>query len=97
MKREAILKVILSLSYSEHGRIPVGNEAIYREISGLSRFSRKKFMRIGEILKTISPIEIYVLGGVNYQFNTWRPMCRTRYCFINKANQVIAGFSVIRK
>jgi len=103
MKPEEVAIIIVTLSNKPSGGI-VGNQTIYKAVTGLQRYSKKRWEELKLILKEIGDKREYEVNGVKYLLQTYSPMFASRYNFY-RGNHLpesfiwghpCAGFSVFK-
>lgn len=80
MKLEEVVNTIVSLTGGRRGNI-VGNKAIYEAITGLQRYSKKRWEALKPIMQEIGDKREYEVDGVRYILQTYSPMFASRWNF----------------
>ena len=106
MEVEEVVNIIVSMTTGDtrnRGNI-VGNQDIYEAVTGLHRYSKKRWEALKPILQEIGDKREYEVDGVRYILQTYSPMFSGHFNFYRGKHlpesfiwgHPCAGFSVFK-
>ena len=96
--KEEVLKVILTLARKQRAPI-VGNRDIYEVVTGLKRYSRKRWELLKPSLRLLAKQLEHTVDGEMYLITTYQPMFAGPFNFYvgDGSDRPVAGFQVFEK
>lgn len=96
--KEEVLKAIVSLAQKQRAPI-VGNRDIYEVVTGLERYSRKRWELLKPALCLLAKQLEHAVDGKMYVISTYQPMFAGHFNFYvdEGRDRPVAGFQVFEK